>query len=45
MILKNLFISNNGETDIENRFMDIGRGAKRVVMDRVAWRLILPYVK
>ena len=32
MILKNLFISNNGETDIENRFMDMGRGEERVEM-------------
>ena len=45
MILKNLFTGNNGETDIENRFMDIGRGAKRVVMERVTWKLIVPYVQ
>ena len=28
MVLKNLFKGSNGETDIENRLMDIGRGGK-----------------
>ena len=36
----------NGETDIENRFMDTGRGEERVGgMERVTWKLTLPYVK
>ena len=37
---------NNGETDIENRLMDTGRGEKRVKhMGRVTWKLTLPYIK
>ena len=37
---------NSGETDIENRFMDMGRGEERVrCMERVTWKLTLPYVK
>ena len=36
----------NGETDIENRLMDTGRGEERVrCMERVTWKLTLPYVK
>ena len=36
----------NGETDIENRLMDIGRGEDRVrCMETVTWKLILPHVK
>ena len=36
----------NGETDIENRLMDTGTGEKRVrCMQRVTWKLTLPYVK
>ena len=36
----------NGETDIENRLMDIGKGDDRVIcMERVTWNLILAYVK
>ena len=36
----------NGETDIENRLMDMGRGEERVrPMERVTWKLTLPYVK
>ena len=36
----------SGETDIENRLMDMGRGEERVrCMDRLTWKLILPYVK
>ena len=32
--------------DIENRFMDMGRGEERVrCMERVSWKLTLPYVK
>ena len=36
----------NGETDIENRLMDMGRGEERVRgMERVTWKLTLPSVK
>ena len=36
----------SGETDIENRLMDMGRGEERVkCMERVTWKLTLPYVK
>ena len=36
----------NGETDIENRLMDMGRGEERVkYMERVTWKLTLPYIK
>ena len=46
MVLENLFKGNSGETDIENRFMDMGRGEERVrYMERVTWKLTLPYVK
>ena len=32
--------------DIENRFMDMGRGKDRVrCMERVTWKLTLPSVK
>ena len=45
MVLKNLQGSNE-ETDIENRLMDLGREKMRVrCMERVTWKLILPYVK
>ena len=35
------------ETDIGNRLMDMGRGRKERVgcMERVTWKLTLPYVK
>ena len=37
---------NNGETDIENRLMDMERGAERVrYMERVTWKLTLAYVR
>ena len=46
MVLKNLFAGSNGETDIENRLMDMGRGKERVrCMEKVTWKLTLPYVK
>ena len=46
MVLKNLFTGQNGETDIENRLMDIGRGEERVrYMESVTWKLTLPYGK
>ena len=36
----------SGETDIENRLMDMGRGEERVRhMERVTWKLTLPCVK
>ena len=45
IILKNLFTGYNGETDIENRLMDTGRGEERVrCMGRVTGKLTL-YVK
>ena len=46
MILKNLLTGSNGETDIENKLVDMGRGEERVkCMERVAWKLKLLYVK
>ena len=46
MILKNLFIGNSGETDIENRLMDMGKGEERVrCMERVTWKFTLPCVQ
>ena len=45
MVLENLQ-GNNGETDIETRLMDMGRGEERVrCMERGTWKLTLPYVK
>ena len=36
----------NGEIDIENRLMNMGRGEERVrCMERVTWKLTLSYVK
>ena len=36
----------NGKTDIENRLEDMERREKRVrCMERVTWKLTLPYVK
>ena len=36
----------NGETDIENRLIGMGRGEERVrCMQRLTWKLTLPYVK
>ena len=35
----------NGETDIENRLMDMGRREEKVrCMERVTWKVTLPYV-
>ena len=46
MVLKNYLQGSNGETDIENRLMDMGRGEERVrCMERVTWKLTLPYIK
>ena len=45
MVLKNLQDS-NGETDIENRLMDMGRGEEMVrCTERVTWKRTLPNVK
>ena len=36
----------NGEADIENRLMDMGRGEERArCIERVTWKFTLPYVK
>ena len=46
MVLKNLFTGSSGETDIENRLMDMERREERVrCMERVIWKLTLPSVK
>ena len=46
MVPKNYIQGSNGETDIENRFMAMGRGEERVrCMERVTGKLTLPYVK
>ena len=46
MVLKNLFTGQHGETDLENRFMDMGTEEERVrCMERVTWKLTLQYVK
>ena len=46
MILKNYLQGSNGETDIENRLMDMGTGEERMrCIERVTWKLILAYVK
>ena len=48
MVLKYLIYSAAVEkqTDIENRLMDIGKGEERVrCMERVTWKLTLPYIK
>ena len=39
MALKKIYLQgSNGETDIENRLMDMGRGEERVrCMERVTW--------
>ena len=46
MVPKNYSQGSNGETVIENRLMGMGRGEERVrCMERVTWKLTLPYVK
>ena len=46
MVLKNLFTGSSGETDMENRLMDMGKEEERVrCMKRVTWKLTLPYIK
>ena len=46
MVLKIYLQGSSGETDMENRLMDMGRGVERVrCIERVTWKLTLPYVK
>ena len=46
MVMKNLFTGSKGETDVEKRLMGMGRGEEGVrCMERVTWKLTLPYVK
>ena len=46
MVLKNLLKGSNGETVIENKIMNMGRGEESMrCMERVTWKLILSYVK
>ena len=46
MVLKIFLQNSDGETDIKNRLMDMGRREARVrCMERVTWKLTLPYVK
>ena len=46
MLLENYLQGSNGETDIENRLMDMARGEERVrCMERVTGKLTLLYVK
>ena len=46
MVLKNYFQGSSGETDMENRLMDMGRGEERMrCMERITWNLALPYIK
>ena len=46
MVLKNYLQGSNGEIDIENRLVDMGRGEERVrCVERVTWKLTLPYAK
>ena len=43
IVPKNLFKGSNGETDIEDRRMNMGIGEERVkCMERVTWKLTLP---
>ena len=46
MVLKNLFSGQQWRNRLENRLMDMGRGEERGrCMERVTWKLTLPYVK
>jgi len=43
---KEVLQGSNGETDIENQLVDLGRGERRArYMERVTWKLTLLYVK
>ena len=45
MVLKIYLQGSNGETDIDNRLMDMGRRENRVrCMEKVTWKLTLLYV-
>ena len=45
-VLMNVFAGQHENKDIENRLMDTSRGEERVrCMERVTWKLTLPYVK
>ena len=42
MVVKNYLQSSNGEADIENRLVNMGRGEERVrCMERVTWKLTI----
>ena len=46
MVLKNLLTGQQRRNRQENRLMDMGKGKERVrCMERVTWKLTLPYVK
>ena len=46
MVLKNLFTGQQWRNKHRERLMDVGRGEERVrCMERVTWKLTLPYVK
>ena len=47
MYIQRIYLQgNSGETDIENRLIDMERGTERVrYMERETWKLTLPYVK
>ena len=46
MVLRIYLQGSNGETDIENRLMNMGRVEERVkCMEIVGWKLTVPYVK
>ena len=46
MVLKIYLQGSNGETDIENRLMDMGIGEERGrCMEIITWKLTLPYIK
>ena len=46
MILKNYLQGSNGETDTENRLMDMGNGEERVrCMERGTWKLTFSSVQ
>ena len=38
-------VEDNGETDIENRNIDMGRREERVRCRETTWKLTLPFVK
>ena len=46
MVLMDLLQGSNGEIDIENKLMDLGREEERVrYMESITWNLTLPYAK